>query len=178
MMSAADVLAVTSRLAAAGIPFWLDGGWGVDALIGEQTRPHADLDIVVPLDAADGLIATLSEDAFAVITDERPTRLVLEAPDGRKIDIHPVVFDDTGNARQVGAGPNGGDAPYPAAGFAGRGLIGGAETPCLTPELLLMHHQGYRPLAKDWHNVRFLCARFALKVPAAYEMFIEGHETG
>ena len=49
--------------------------------------------------------------------------------------------------------------------------------PCLTPELLLLHHQGYRPLAKDWHNVRFLCARFGLKVPAAYEMFMEGHET-
>jgi lincosamide nucleotidyltransferase A/C/D/E len=50
MMSAADVLDVTSRLEAAGISFWLDGGWGVDALVGRETRPHSDLDLVVRLD--------------------------------------------------------------------------------------------------------------------------------
>lgn len=26
---------------------WLDGGWGVDALLGRQTRPHDDMDIVI-----------------------------------------------------------------------------------------------------------------------------------
>ena len=36
----------------AGIDVWLDGGWGVDALLGEQTRPHQDLDIA--LQTADG----------------------------------------------------------------------------------------------------------------------------
>ena len=29
------------------IKIWLDGGWGVDALLEEQTRLHGDLDIVV-----------------------------------------------------------------------------------------------------------------------------------
>ncbi len=31
MMPPSDVLAVMGQLAAAGIPVWLDGGWGVDA---------------------------------------------------------------------------------------------------------------------------------------------------
>jgi lincosamide nucleotidyltransferase A/C/D/E len=26
------------------------GGWGVDALLGRQTRPHKDLDVLVPVD--------------------------------------------------------------------------------------------------------------------------------
>jgi lincosamide nucleotidyltransferase A/C/D/E len=30
-----------------GIEIWVDGGWGVDALLGEQTRPHKDLDIAI-----------------------------------------------------------------------------------------------------------------------------------
>jgi lincosamide nucleotidyltransferase A/C/D/E len=29
-----------------GIEVWLDGGWAVDALLGEQTRPHKDVDII------------------------------------------------------------------------------------------------------------------------------------
>jgi hypothetical protein len=26
---------------------WIDGGWGIDVLVGEQTRKHDDLDLVV-----------------------------------------------------------------------------------------------------------------------------------
>ena len=27
------------------VTYWLDGGWGVDALYGKQTRDHRDIDI-------------------------------------------------------------------------------------------------------------------------------------
>ena len=30
-----------------GIKVWIDGGWGVDALLGECTRDHQDLDIII-----------------------------------------------------------------------------------------------------------------------------------
>ena len=30
-----------------GIKVWIDGGWGVDALLGECTRNHQDLDIII-----------------------------------------------------------------------------------------------------------------------------------
>jgi len=46
-MRSAAVVAFCRGLRALGIEIWLDGGWGVDALLGEQTRPHKDLDIVV-----------------------------------------------------------------------------------------------------------------------------------
>jgi lincosamide nucleotidyltransferase A/C/D/E len=41
---AEDVLAVLDRLGAAGVAVWLDGGWGIDALLGRQSRAHADAD--------------------------------------------------------------------------------------------------------------------------------------
>jgi hypothetical protein len=40
-----EVVDVLERLDRAGVPVWLDGGWGVDALVGRQTRAHRDLDL-------------------------------------------------------------------------------------------------------------------------------------
>lgn len=35
------------RLAAAGVVWWVVGGWAVDLFLGEQTRPHEDLEIAL-----------------------------------------------------------------------------------------------------------------------------------
>jgi len=47
MTTADEVLRVARCLRRSSIGFWLDRGWGVDALLGEETRPHDDLDLVV-----------------------------------------------------------------------------------------------------------------------------------
>jgi lincosamide nucleotidyltransferase A/C/D/E len=44
-LSASDVIEVVGALGPHGLNVWIDGGWGVDALVGEQTRDHADLDV-------------------------------------------------------------------------------------------------------------------------------------
>lgn len=46
-MNAADVLDLYSQLTRLGIETWLDGGWAVDVLLGEETQPHEDVDIVI-----------------------------------------------------------------------------------------------------------------------------------
>jgi lincosamide nucleotidyltransferase A/C/D/E len=120
-MTGADVVAIVARLEGARVRIWLDGGWGVDALVGDETRPHSDLDAAVELDKTDSIVAALSPLGFEIEADDLPTRLVLASSDGRRIDLHPLVFDDEGNARQIGAGPNGGDAIYPAKGLTGKG---------------------------------------------------------
>src|SRR3954462_15812866 len=51
-MNAARALAVLQHLAALDIPVWVHGGWGIDALLGRQTRPHDDLDLVIRLEDA------------------------------------------------------------------------------------------------------------------------------
>ncbi len=47
MVGSDGVAEILERLAVRGIEVWVDGGWGVDALLGEQTRSHDDLDLVI-----------------------------------------------------------------------------------------------------------------------------------
>src|SRR6266700_6998743 len=47
-MTAADVLEIVDLLERVGVEPWVNSGWGVDALLGEQTRPHEDLDLPPP----------------------------------------------------------------------------------------------------------------------------------
>jgi lincosamide nucleotidyltransferase A/C/D/E len=42
-----DVIEIVQLFDQHHIEFYVDGGWGVDALLGKQTRPHADLDIAI-----------------------------------------------------------------------------------------------------------------------------------
>lgn len=42
-----EVLRVCTLFAGSNVPFWVAGGWGLDALVGCQTRRHRDLDLVV-----------------------------------------------------------------------------------------------------------------------------------
>src|SRR6266496_3049537 len=46
-LTARDVIEVLDWLDAVGVAVWVDGGWGVDALVGEETRNHADLDLAL-----------------------------------------------------------------------------------------------------------------------------------
>jgi Aminoglycoside-2''-adenylyltransferase len=34
-------------LRAAGVPFWISGGWAIDLFLGHETRPHNDLDLTI-----------------------------------------------------------------------------------------------------------------------------------
>jgi lincosamide nucleotidyltransferase A/C/D/E len=163
MLSAVDVLAILDRLAAAGVRCWLDGGWGVDALLGAQTRPHDDLDLVVAAAQLPALYAALSLDGYALTEDALPTRAVLRAPPDRRIDLHPVTFDAAGGGTQHL--PDGASFRYPPTGFHGRGVIAGRAVACLTPEVQLLCHTGYEPDADDRHDMRALCARFGLVAP-------------
>ena len=45
------VLEVVQALERAHLAVWIDGGWGVDAVLGTQTRDHHDVDLVVELSA-------------------------------------------------------------------------------------------------------------------------------
>ena len=44
-MTATEAPAVLDILERAGIEVWVDGGWGIDALLGLETRAHRDLDL-------------------------------------------------------------------------------------------------------------------------------------
>lgn len=167
MMRAADVLEILSCLAAASIVVWLDGGWGVDALLGEETRKHDDLDIVMAMAQLDAARDALRALGFMLITDELPTRCVLRDAGDRRIDVHPVTLDREGGGIQQQ--PDGSTFHYPPEGLTGTGTIAGYPVRCLTPELQLRCHLAYESDDDDRHDMRLLCARFGLVLPKALE---------
>ncbi len=158
--SAENVLAVTDVLDAAGLWRTIDGGWGVDALEGHQTRDHEDLDIVVKLSEVDAVLAALEALGFALDLDLRPTRVVARHADGRWVDLHPLEFDSSGAGWQRAANPDGSDCPFLEDGFS-EGTIGGRTIPCLTAALQFAHHQGYEPNDKDRHDLELLRRRLS-----------------
>ena len=46
-MAATEVVQIIAWLEAAGVIYQINGGWGVDGLVGRQTRPHQDLDVFI-----------------------------------------------------------------------------------------------------------------------------------
>ena len=167
MMDAPSVLSVVSSLQQAGVRVWLDGGWGVDALVGEQTRDHDDLDCVIALVDAPIAQDALAVLGFAVALDERPTRFVVRDRFDRRVDFHTVTFDATGGATQQLQ--DGTIAAFPPQGFSGFGQVAGVRVACLTAEVQSLHHLGYDPDEKDHHDMGLLADRFGIDLPAPYQ---------
>jgi lincosamide nucleotidyltransferase A/C/D/E len=166
MMQAADILQIIDWFEQADIPVWLDGGWGIDALVGHQTRSHSDLDVVVWLNTVTKIEQLLTEQGFIVKLSELPTRFVMEDERDRSIDFHTVKFDTTGNLVQVLQ--DGTVFRYPSDSLSGQGIIDGHVVFCITPEAQLLSHTGYEPMEKDIYNVRLLLQYFDLEVPIEY----------
>lgn len=161
-MTAEDVVAVVRQLEDAGIDYWIEGGWGVDALLGEQTRPHDDLDLGVRMQDVERICATFAE--FERDDTEWPSSFVLRDSAGRKIDCHPLTFDESDDGWQ----PNrAGGAPHrwPAEHLAAHGRIGGVEVRCISPELQLRWHVYADFDDVDWQDVTLLAQRFGLTLP-------------
>lgn len=150
-----------------GIDLWVDGGWAVDALLGEQTRAHADLDIVIQQRDLPELRAWLEARGFYEVERDYSTAWNFVLGDGRghEIDVHLIVLDEEGNGIY---GPPERGVMYPAAALTGTGFIGGLPLKCISPEWLVTFHTGYEPLDTDDHDVAALCRRFGIDVPDDY----------
>lgn len=97
-MTAERVLALLARLREAGVRAWVDGGFGVDALLGRQTRTHDDLDRGVALADVDAIEAALP--GFERVEDPLPVRFVPRHPDPGPSDFPAVTFDTQGGGHQ------------------------------------------------------------------------------
>jgi lincosamide nucleotidyltransferase A/C/D/E len=168
-MSSERVLMLLDVLCSAGVEAVLDGGWGVDALLGRQMREHEDLDLVVALADVQKIQAALRPVGFAMHEDHLPVRFVLRSQAGEQIDVHTVTFDEQGGGLQPQ--PGGGVFRYPPEGFV-RGRVGGREVRCISAEVQVLCHAGYDPSSKDARDVLALCRTFGLPIPNAYAGFV------
>ena len=163
-VTSSALLELLQVLDAAAIPVWLDGGWGVDALLERQTRPHKDVDIIVRVADAPRLQEVLGRRGFVFKEGILPTSFVLADGCGLEVDVHAVVFDGDGNG--VYRMQNGEDWIYPAEGFSGRGVVDGWSVACLSPAAqVLCHAEGYVPTDKDRRDMAFLRERFGVELP-------------
>jgi lincosamide nucleotidyltransferase A/C/D/E len=149
-----EVVRLLDAFEAAQVKAWVDGGWGVDALLGEQQRPHDDLDLVVELKDVATVEDVLRRAGYTAKDREAPLSFMVVDSEGRQVDIHPVVFDDDGNGlyqmdhRQTWT--------YPADGFCGVGRV------------QMIVHSGYELSQKDHDEIRALHDRFGVDAPRGY----------
>jgi lincosamide nucleotidyltransferase A/C/D/E len=148
----------------AAIPVWLDGGWGVDALLQTQTRPHKDVDLVLQVADVPKVQEILGRRGFAIQQGTPPHSFVLANGAGLEVDIHAVNFDDDGNG--IYRMENGQDWIYPAEGFGGHGVVEGRSVRCLSPTTqVLCHAYGYTPTEKDFRDMELLRQCFGVELP-------------
>jgi lincosamide nucleotidyltransferase A/C/D/E len=120
-------------------------GWGIDALVGHQTREHRDLDVLVPEPFVDPLVTALSEASFSITTDWLPVRIELTDDRAqRRIDIHPAFDDGRQGWWQQGFDGHRFESPQET---LTDGTIGGRAVHCFTAAKQLELHQSspHRP---------------------------------
>ncbi len=175
-MDAASLVEVVETLEADGIEVWIDGGWGVDALLGEQVREHDDLDLLAERRHADRIGELLGDLGYELVDGAPPQSFVLVDERGRQVDVHPVTFDREGGGVYEMRG--GRKWVYPAQGFSGRGRVSGREVRCLSPEVQVLVHNGYELGDKDYRELALLRERFGVALPEAVLAGVAKMEAG
>ena len=164
-MTAGDVVEIVQLLNQNHIDVCIDGGWGVDALLGEQTRTHGDLDIAVQHRDVAQVRALLEARAYKDVPrdDTRDCNFVLGDNQGHQIDVHSYTFDSAGNHVY--------GVEYPADSLTGTGSVNGHPVSCISPEWMVKFHTGYELDANDYRDVLALCQRFDIELPSEYGRF-------
>jgi lincosamide nucleotidyltransferase A/C/D/E len=159
---------ILSSLAEAGADVCVGGGWGVDALLEQQTRDHSDLDLWLEVADIEPLfrgMTALGIDRILPWPGDRPWNFVLHDGGALRVDLH--FYTPLGDGR-LHYGAVTGDETFPDTALRGTGRISTLPVRCEDPEWSLRWHQGYPQRAFDRDDVRRLCARFDLAVPDAY----------
>lgn len=124
--SLGEVLTVLDTLARVGCASWLEGGWALDAL--------ADV-------------------GYAIETDWLPNRVELAAPGRGFVDLHPLLLEPDGSARQ--AALDGGFHVFPAVFFT-VGSLDGVAVPCVSAQAQRLFHNGYPARPVDSHDLALI----------------------
>src|SRR5918993_2198375 len=98
-VNARNAIELLDLFESVGLEVYVDGGWGVDALLGCQTRRHRDLDITLPANGVPLLRRLLSVAGFVQIpTDDTwEHNFVAEDARSRRVDVHSYRLDEKGD---------------------------------------------------------------------------------
>jgi hypothetical protein len=169
--SGTDVVEAVSAVGAR-LPCWVGGGWGVDALLGVQTRYHTDLDLVVDDVGRDRpeIEAVLAPLGYRFLRRGesgawwKPETAVLGRGRGSVIEVLSVEPRILVAAAELlaGAGVEG-DGPF---GLYDKGVIAGAGVPCLSRAAQRLFHLGYVRQAGEPDDMELLAGERGVANPA------------
>jgi len=164
-MTAEAAVSILKLLEQNGIEIHVDGGWGVDALLGEQTRRHDDLDIAMPHRFVPQLRELFEARGYVEVPrpDSWECNFVLGDTQGHLIDVHSYTFDEHGN--------NIFGVAYEPHHLTGTGAINGYPVKCPPPDVMVQFHTGYDMDEDDYRDVKALCERFGIALPEEYMKF-------
>jgi lincosamide nucleotidyltransferase A/C/D/E len=159
------VLAVLDALTAADVRVWVAGGWGVDALLGRQTRQHCDIDLMIGNDGSSyqQVAQILAHEGFRFVIASHtpgipiPWCHIWRHDAGHKVEVLPVPLDEPPFATDC-ADVGGVGQPFT------EGSINGRPVPCLSAGLQLLLHTGYTQRKIDDHDVALLRAYLASRL--------------
>lgn len=132
VMDEARVVQALQTLEREGVIPCCMGGWGVDALVGEETRKHRDLDLIVTPQQQDAALRALAGlgyrkwyDQPGSPEDPLAARIVVRDAGMRVIDVHPVDCIEAGLSIVAGS-------------------IGGHPVKCLSAEEQVRAHETFQ----------------------------------
>lgn len=160
-----------------GIDVRLGGGWGVDVLAGRPTRPHHDVDLFVAEIDVPAVLERLGAAGFSAVLDDRPCRVVVEAPVEAgapvpRVDVNGLRFHPDGHAVQQDAG--GDTEVFGAWAWTGR-TVDGRAVRCLSAEAQRLKHRGYPARPEDEAD---LAAIAHLSEPTRFDPSVRPMEPG
>lgn len=155
-----DVISLYMDLENLGVRIWVDGGWGVDALLEKQSRLHKDLDIAINQKDVPQLLKYLEQKGFKEINRDNEYNVALADDKGREVDYHAFIIG--------GAGHITGGIAYPDESLTRIGVIDGQTVMCISPEFMVKFHSGYKLKDKDFQDVCAICDKFGIELPKEY----------
>ena len=152
-MSVEQAQAVYELLDRDGVGCWVMGGWGVDALLGQVTREHKDLDLLVRIIDLPRYADIVRQHGFQrklEWSENQPIEVdglhfdsafVDAHSDGREIDVHVIDVDPRGVVTQFHTDP----WPLPRNALSGAGTLGGIDGALRHPSRPDRHALRVRP---------------------------------
>jgi lincosamide nucleotidyltransferase A/C/D/E len=173
MVTAEDAVKIYKKLMKNGMQAWVVGGWGIDALLGEQTRQHKDLDVLMLLDDMIRMQELLGRDGFVLKElweenlpaldgqgKETDTAFFLKNLDGREIDVHALSPDGQGN--WIPAWEDTELRVFTREDLGGDGKIAGVRVQCISQEMQERSHTGYTLPETHVRDLELLRRRFGV----------------
>jgi lincosamide nucleotidyltransferase A/C/D/E len=153
-ITATEVIGILDLIDPGGDKVVVDGGWGVDALLGRKTREHGDLDLAVPVDGLDRIVGTLRRVGFERHPRSDDTEFMFVMAAGAiDVDLHAFAFASGEQVASVGVA-------YPRAALTGRGAILGRPVRCIAADWVIRFHSGYELDDDDLADVRAVAQAF------------------